>query len=970
MGKKKKQVHGVVQQEKHSKNAGKMNGFTKDSKIPASKAAPKPVIQKDLKTNGETKKKNKFTANGSDDNSQMSPDCNGSGSRKRKANELSKAVKKPKYEPGKFVRPPPKSPTPVKSSNASGSGKKKKNKAKKLENVKENNDEKSLCRFDSKNIQDVSCDDIAGYPSWLFRFEGHDSSSDTDYTSDSCENDSSTDGESLTFTDDLSDENDMDDSMTYSCDEFSSIDEEFSTDTDFTDGSMDSESESTEASFNSEDDDDYHPGEAYDDVIIRPGEAKYAKTVTQNKKLFEDDDASQIIDYYSDTNDEVTVKKKSKVTAVPSDLDTSKSVVTAPAVRLDKPPKSPNTVKSPYTKPRKNMTCSKDCAHNHTDQKILPKGSDQGRPVSFLKNDEKPTENVSDVGDTLDVSIPETSTEELVSVDTPDTADIAEGVEDGEEQESIKIKFYNGIDSYHVLIHLTESINFHGNLSIKLVAGRASVLGYCLNVGEKVTANAPTGHSSVDITPIASESTDDMTESLNELKDLFFESNLQEIRDNLQSSHAIILLHRTSNKRVKMVEKYSSSRVFPNMISYKRPRLFAVTEYILQCRFSLRTRFNFQPNPDWKWINMKDKSRIVTTGGKNVGKSSLLRYLINQNLKTHGKILLVDLDIGQPEFFVPQTVSATLIDCPILGMGCFTEKEPDLSYLFGDLNVANSPQRYLECVARLIDSLHQDDKHRDIPWIVNTMGYVKGVGLELMIALLKLISPTDVIQITHDIPLENFEQEITAELVNNWTWTILESDANPCGDFKTFLYHTMVSDNVAVDIRKAKGAVTREVNILAHLGSILGENCDWITQAQPVFAPLDKLKILNFTDENINEEENLDLLNANLVYLCKRSDDNDIIQCLGIGIVRGIDEAQRTVYLLPSTRDKLTKVDSLAICNITLPPQLILNQSSQVKGELAYVYNTDEAIGSRNVLPRPFRGEKAMSNLYTKNQSE
>ncbi|XP_055681184.1 polynucleotide 5'-hydroxyl-kinase NOL9 [Lutzomyia longipalpis] len=518
-------------------------------------------------------------------------------------------------------------------------------------------------------------------------------------------------------------------------------------------------------------------------------------------------------------------------------------------------------------------------------------------------------------------------------------------------------KFYTSIDSSQVLLLLTESIYFYGNLSIKLLAGSASVSGYTLDVEETVKAHVPIRHSSISITPRTS--TKDAKcprkvwkKSLKKnkfIKEMFFDDDLKEIKKNLKDYHAILLIQRTSSRRTEIVEKYSDSRIFPSIVSSRTHTAFAAAEHILQSRFnednSPRSD-NIRKDPHWDDVIVRKSSRIVVAGGKNVGKSTLIHHLVNENVKKFGKILLIDLDIEQPETFVPQTVSATLLDGPIIGMGCFAEKLPLKSYLFGDQNVANCPQTYIECVAMLLRDVQESQQCKKIPWIVNTIGYVSGIGMELMIALLRLISPTDVIEIIRENFKENFDYKISPKLVKHWTWTILNSSdlpEIPSWNFETYQFNSMNANSPLRPPFDANPSLpaTREISILAHLADILEDNCDLFTKSKSVWAPLDVIKFINYTDEHIGEEYTHDIFNANLVYLCRMIGD-DIHECLGIGIVRAIDKVSRTLYLLPSTRENLVEVNALALCGTTIPFQLMILQQSGIRGHLPYVYTTRE----------------------------
>jgi polynucleotide 5'-hydroxyl-kinase GRC3/NOL9 len=53
-------------------------------------------------------------------------------------------------------------------------------------------------------------------------------------------------------------------------------------------------------------------------------------------------------------------------------------------------------------------------------------------------------------------------------------------------------------------------------------------------------------------------------------------------------------------------------------------------------------------------------------GGKNAGKSTALRRLINKSIKDK-PVLVLDFDPGQPEFTVCGLMSVTLVKEPLLG---------------------------------------------------------------------------------------------------------------------------------------------------------------------------------------------------------------------------------------------------------------------------------------------------------------
>ena len=60
------------------------------------------------------------------------------------------------------------------------------------------------------------------------------------------------------------------------------------------------------------------------------------------------------------------------------------------------------------------------------------------------------------------------------------------------------------------------------------------------------------------------------------------------------------------------------------------------------------------------------KAKIVGTGGKGVGKSTMLKYITNR-LVQGGPVLWIDLDPGQAEFTLPGCLSCTVLKRSIIG---------------------------------------------------------------------------------------------------------------------------------------------------------------------------------------------------------------------------------------------------------------------------------------------------------------
>lgn len=119
---------------------------------------------------------------------------------------------------------------------------------------------------------------------------------------------------------------------------------------------------------------------------------------------------------------------------------------------------------------------------------------------------------------------------------------------------------------------------------------------------------------------------------------------------------------------------------------------------------------------------------IFVCGAKDSGKSTYLRYLINQFLnqnQNQWKLSFLDCDIGQSEFTPSGSISIIQnIDEPLFGPSASHLKRPWKSYFFGNIQV-NHEQivTYLNYVRQCMESVQHSTNEI---LLVNTMGWGSG----------------------------------------------------------------------------------------------------------------------------------------------------------------------------------------------------------------------------------------------------
>lgn len=329
-----------------------------------------------------------------------------------------------------------------------------------------------------------------------------------------------------------------------------------------------------------------------------------------------------------------------------------------------------------------------------------------------------------------------------------------------------------------VLLLLKTKLYFHGSLNIRLLAGHASIFGYELQRNVEVTANSFPAHGVLHLCPESSRQRYvGIDKHIEELSEYLTSSDINKIETEFDSSSDAIVELETEygNKSIAMIEKYMGEDIIANVNTLDKCSQFYQTESVLRCNFSQDTEIGLKVNPQWQKIEMSINSRLVIIGGKAVGTSTVLRYLINKNLRRFPKILLIDLDIDRPEIFVPKTISATIVTKPLLGPGFLRCWSPIKSYLFNDA-IISSPTKYLQCINKLLKYCRSVEELAAMPWIIITRGYINRIDFELTTAIVRTVNPTDLVQI-HGHDSFEFEIILTAITVNSYRFEFVNGEA-------------------------------------------------------------------------------------------------------------------------------------------------------------------------------------------------
>ncbi|UZJ54421.1 hypothetical protein CBS101457_003741 [Exobasidium rhododendri] len=165
--------------------------------------------------------------------------------------------------------------------------------------------------------------------------------------------------------------------------------------------------------------------------------------------------------------------------------------------------------------------------------------------------------------------------------------------------------------------------------------------------------------------------------------------------------------------------------------------------------------------PSWSralssMANVESPIVCLIKGPKRVGKSTFSRYLLNRLLsKRSSRVAYLETDLGQTEFGPPGLISLHVFGSLhqqagesadlIVGPSWTSLRSPLRSHFLGDVTPKDDPKLYIEAIYDLVQLYRNELYKRGVPLIVNTQGWVKGLGANLFTELEGMIFPSHIV---------------------------------------------------------------------------------------------------------------------------------------------------------------------------------------------------------------------------------
>ncbi|XP_062449254.1 polynucleotide 5'-hydroxyl-kinase NOL9 [Rhea pennata] len=359
---------------------------------------------------------------------------------------------------------------------------------------------------------------------------------------------------------------------------------------------------------------------------------------------------------------------------------------------------------------------------------------------------------------------------------------------------------------------------------------------------------------------------------------------------------------------------------------------------------------------------------IMVCGPKNVGKSTFNRYLINLLLNHLPSVEYLECDIGQTEFTPPGCVSLTNVTEPFLGPPFTHQRMPRKMVYYGQPSCEQDSERYVDVVKYVFNSYK-----KEVPLVINTMGWVKGEGLLLLTDIIRLLSPSHIVQMdvydwkamapltpeyVHLAPglyTKGKQQpkckQMNASRAENWKPSEGERDTLAPEYKLLYIHPEFPRAGVAGEARVHSG-ILRDMAILGYLGQLQPPDVGSVLPLQslvPYQVPFNAVA-LRVIHTDVAPTNIMYAMNASWVGLCRIPDEvrsqtdgpvlltqTPVCDCLGFGIVRGVDMEKKLYHILtPVPPENLRLVNCLLLGNIAVPNCILVSQQG-IEGEIPYV---------------------------------
>lgn len=319
--------------------------------------------------------------------------------------------------------------------------------------------------------------------------------------------------------------------------------------------------------------------------------------------------------------------------------------------------------------------------------------------------------------------------------------------------------------------------------------------------------------------------------------------------------------------------------------------------------------------------------------------------LTSVRLARYDRVAYLDTDLGQSEFGVGGSVGLYILDRPLFGPAFSHPTTPLRSHFIGALNPRLSSDHYLACISHLIDAYRYDVQYpihapadspkisEVVPLVINTQGWVKGLGADLLLEIERLAEPTHTYTFAEvEDPASSHGEDYTADVdaqLRTGFGAVCQLEPIPASPL---LSRFTASDMRTLSTISTLHAHMTDPRVFWDFSSPLASHAPWQVTLDSVFH---ELYITGEGADGIIPDDLPLALNGRLVALVERTDGTPPTplyhpgralppptetHCLGIALIRSISPDGKTVHLLtPLPAAHLARASIMICGELELP---------------------------------------------------
>nr|XP_020474626.1 polynucleotide 5'-hydroxyl-kinase NOL9 [Monopterus albus] len=517
-----------------------------------------------------------------------------------------------------------------------------------------------------------------------------------------------------------------------------------------------------------------------------------------------------------------------------------------------------------------------------------------------------------------------------------------------------------------------QTLCFYGKCFLTCLYGRVEVMGFTIEEGQQsYPLFSPASHCPLTIRALESpdDTRDDRMEASAILRKHLTPASRKKLLKRIMSSSSVILLEPMETPLTRFLSSFPNlSELFSPPVSELLSAVFDTPLNGLGMVPLVSTVEGLKTSQSYRDAlstavgacrgDMDGCAVILVCGAKNVGKSTFIRILINTLLNHTACVDYLEGDLGQTEFTPPGCLSLSTVREPLLGPPFTHQRTPEHMIYYGQTSCESDLERYLESLKSL---WRRRSKSRETPVIINTMGWVKGFGFQLLVDMIRFFPVSHVVQLCHSGTMQcpalspEFLRTAQGCLTYPPAQTALDELTESHSPPKGYTHLIVQSEFQGVGCQgTAKHQRTnehRELALLANLSQLQSPDPGPVRPLHsltPYQVPHTAMAVGVIHCEVVPTHM-LYAANASLVGLCCLGEkvtsrggpvllsQAPICPCVGFGVLRGIDMTRGLYFLLtPVDPSVLRKVNCLLLGAVTLP-SCVLTAQPGFEDETPYV---------------------------------